>query len=468
LINFEIALELITDYPFWFIIFCFLLALVYAFFMYYRYKSSVLGVFFSRLLFILRFIVVFVISFLLISPLIKNKIKQTEKPVIIFAQDNSASIAYGFDSVFAEQYISGVEKLTDKLSDNYEVKRITFGEGYDDSIAFDFSENSTNFTELFDGIQSRFSNQNLGGLIVATDGLYNEGTNPYYLASRVSYPVYTIALGDTSTKIDAGIEKIYHNDVVFSGDDFIAEVNIKALKCKDCNLKLEIFKNDSLISVSDIRIERDKQILRKQLELPAIGSGKQRYVARLTGVDNDDNSYNNISDFYINIIDSRQNVLILYAVPHPDISAIYNALIPDKNFRIDMKAFNEVPDSLDIYSIVITHQMPHLDFDNSVRVMTELYNSDIPVFNIIGPATDLNAFNEMNTGLEIFGDNKTMETAFASLNNNFSLFIIPDELRLLLSKLPPLNVPIGSYHLAASSQLFFNRLIAISISLFPK
>ena len=78
----------------------------------------------------------------------------------------------------------------------------------------------TNFNLLFDNIDKRYSNRNIGSLVIATDGLYNDGINPYYLATDVSYPIFTIALGDTNIKKDISVEKIYHNDVVFSGDRF--------------------------------------------------------------------------------------------------------------------------------------------------------------------------------------------------------------------------------------------------------
>ncbi len=38
---------------------------------------------------------------------------------------------------------------------------------------------------------------NLGAVVLAGDGIYNQGVEPLFAASGLSVPIYTIALGDT-------------------------------------------------------------------------------------------------------------------------------------------------------------------------------------------------------------------------------------------------------------------------------
>lgn len=427
--------------------------------MYYRYKSNVLGPFFPKLLSALRFLSVFIISFLLIGPLIKTSIKQTKKPIIIVAQDNSGSISLGYDSLSLSEYSEQLKSLIDKLSDEFNVKTIAFGSEIIDGPDFQFSDKTTNFNQLFENIDKRYSNRNVGSLIIATDGLYNDGVNPYYLASNVSYPIFTIALGDTTIKKDVAVERIYHNDVVFAGDRFIAEINIQALAAKDERIILSVLKNDSTIYYQEFKVKKGNQVFRKELELPAIGTGKQRYRVKLKGLENEENLHNNSRDFYISIIESKQNVLIAAAAPHPDISSVFNALTVNKNLNVKVQYLDKQFDSIGIYNLVILHQIPSKNNKWSEQFYRDLIRSDIPVLLVTGTDTDFNEFNRLQTGLNIYSDNKSTEFSFPLFNRSFSFFTLPEELTLLLEKLPPLNTVIGTYQMSPSSQVLFYQKI---------
>ena len=64
----------------------------------------------------------------------------------------------------------------------------------------------TNYSNLFNEIKSRFFNRNVAALILASDGIYNSGSDPLYNRS-INYPVYPIVLGDTCVKEDVKIVK---------------------------------------------------------------------------------------------------------------------------------------------------------------------------------------------------------------------------------------------------------------------
>jgi hypothetical protein len=85
--------EIFFQYPAWFIVFCLLAGAGYAVGMYLRdRKTAEFAPWLVRTLAVLRGLAVFLIALLLIGPLLKTTQKRTEKPIIIVAQDNSASI----------------------------------------------------------------------------------------------------------------------------------------------------------------------------------------------------------------------------------------------------------------------------------------------------------------------------------------------------------------------------------------
>src|SRR5205085_1513467 len=110
------------------------------------------------------------------------------------------------DSAFVKHDLPGrLESLSSKLEEKYNVKRFSFGDQVSDIKSFStlgFNEKQTDISSLFDEVQNRFSNRNIGAIILASDGLFNRGANPLYSSSGLKVPVYTIALGDTSTQRD--------------------------------------------------------------------------------------------------------------------------------------------------------------------------------------------------------------------------------------------------------------------------
>src|SRR5580700_9903764 len=92
---------LLLNYPLWFILFCILTGVIYAAALYFRDQK--LKEFSKEIIYLIaasRLCTVTLIAFLLLSPFIKTISVITEKPVIIFAQDNSESIIQTKDSAF--------------------------------------------------------------------------------------------------------------------------------------------------------------------------------------------------------------------------------------------------------------------------------------------------------------------------------------------------------------------------------
>ena len=203
-------MNIVTELPGWYSIFCLLTGGAYAAVLYYKDESfHELDRRLKILMTTFRFVLVTLITFLLLSPLIKTTHRETEKPIIIIAQDNSQSLITGRDSAYCRNELPvKIEGLADKLSEKYEVKRFTFGDRTEDVKSFStltFDQKQTDISSLFDELHNRFSNRNLGAIIVSSDGLFNRGANPVYSSEKLKIPVYTIALGDTGIQRDISI-----------------------------------------------------------------------------------------------------------------------------------------------------------------------------------------------------------------------------------------------------------------------
>ncbi|MEP7168758.1 MAG: hypothetical protein ABI855_05255, partial [Bacteroidota bacterium] len=234
--------EIVTEKPWWFILFCLALGVLYAFVLY-RKENLLHDVrpWVKKLMAFFRFAIISLLAFLLLSPLIRTIFRETEKPIIIVAQDNSQSILVGTDSsTFKKSYIESFNKLTDELKKNYDVRTFSFGDKVLDKISFDFSDKQTDISKLFGELSLKFANRNVGAVILASDGLYNTGSNPLYANEQLKAPIYTIALGDTTVKKDILISRVNNNRVAFLGNTFPLEVVVNAKQCSGEKAELTI------------------------------------------------------------------------------------------------------------------------------------------------------------------------------------------------------------------------------------
>ncbi|HXR81457.1 MAG TPA: hypothetical protein VN763_11085, partial [Saprospiraceae bacterium] len=199
--------NLTWQYPSWYLLLCVLLGLGAAVFLYRRDstfadQSRVL----RTLMAILRGTVVTVLSALLLAPLLKLLQTHTEPPVILIAQDQSTSITAAMSKADSATYMTGLNALYDKLSKQYTVHRIGFGEEVQEVDQWKLDDKASDLGEFMSYLQEQYRGQNVGAVIMASDGAYNRGKNPLYVSADLKAPFSVIALGDTVRKTDLQVK----------------------------------------------------------------------------------------------------------------------------------------------------------------------------------------------------------------------------------------------------------------------
>ena len=220
------------QYPSWYILLCMLLGVVYAVALYFgnkafREQSKRL----NWILGSLRFLTVTALAILLLSPLLKSVIREVKKPVIVLAQDQSESVLANLSEEQKTQYQQSFQQLSSNLSADYDLKEYAFGNEVREGIDFQTGDKVTNISELLKYLYDLYSHQNLGAVVMATDGIYNEGSNPIYASTKLAAPIYTIALGDTTAKRDLILKRVFHNKIAYLGDKFSIQIDITAQNC---------------------------------------------------------------------------------------------------------------------------------------------------------------------------------------------------------------------------------------------
>ncbi|MBI2966953.1 MAG: hypothetical protein HYY40_03960 [Bacteroidetes bacterium] len=459
-------MSVITEYPLWFIVFCLLTGLLYSALLYYKNRnSSVINRYVVYLLSGIRFLAVSFLAFLLLNPLIRKIYREVEKPLIVFAQDNSISVSRSADSLFVTgEYRDRVKKFLNDMQDDYDTDILSFGEEVSGGLPFTFNGRQTDISELFTTLNELYRGRNLGAIILSSDGIYNRGNNPLHLPLKISAPVFTIILGDTARYPDIYFSKINYNKVAYLGNEFPVEIIVNAWQCRGKKTMLAVENKNKDIMSRDLLFSGSNQSQVISFRLKAGEPGVQKYRMKLTPVEGEASPENNYTDIFINVLDSRQKILLLAAAPHPDITAIRQSVESNLNYETDFFLIKNYDRNPAGYHLVILHQVP-VAGGSGQTVIKEIIKNHIPALFIIGNRTSIPEFNLLNTGVTVIGGGNKSVESLPVLNGSFDLFAAPEGFMTDLSRFPPLLCPIGTYNTdAGTNVLFYQKTGAVTTS----
>jgi hypothetical protein len=452
--------DIIFQYSPWFVVLCMLAGVGYAAAMYLRdSRTAELPIWSVRILAGLRGIAIFIIALLLIGPLLQTTQKRTEKPIIIIAQDNSGSIPLNADSTFYHsEYSDQLDELQAALAKKYDVQQYTFGAGVTANGTLDYSEGRTDYSQLFAELDNRYANRNVGAVIIASDGIFNRGADPVYSPLSLNAPVYAIALGDTSLKKDVVLSKVDHNRYAYLGNDFPLELTIEAQQFKGQTALVQISGDNGLLW--EERVTLNTESFRKTLlaKLRADTPGLNRLRVSVQPLKGELSLANNAQDVFVEVLDGRQQVLILASSPHPDIAALRRAISGNQNYGVEAIISGEAEVVPEKYDLIILHQIPQLNAQGRQEI-SRIMAAKVPLLVIIGADSDLGAFNTLGLGLRVTAGRRAQNQVQPFMARGFSLFTLDADVRRMLNRFPPLNVPFGEFSASGSVQpLFMQRI----------
>ena len=451
-------MNLITDYSFFWLIPIFFLSLGLTFLIYQNkgwvkeLKSN------QRLtLRVLRFSSLFLISFLLLGIILQATNYREEKPVFISLIDNSSSMLNYKDSSIIKSQIENFKKeLSEKFKDRFELIELNVGSVVsNDSLKF--NENTSALELGFEKINVDYYNRNVGGIAFISDGNYNVGANPSYAAERISLtPIFTLTVGDTIPKKDHFIKHITANDIAFLNNEFPVEVDVEAFKIGKRNANISIYKNGQKIASQVLKYESGKyDFSEANFILKADKIGFQTYTVKLEAIDGEYTLKNNQRSFYVEVINSRNKVLLLSGAPHPDISALKSVLDEYEGSEVITSLYSEWNKSLDEVDLIICHE-PGINFDQNTLQLIKQKN--IPIFFIIGPNTSSGAISKLNIGITVAAGNQTDENQ-AVISKSFSAFELSDKTVEAIDFFPPLTCKFGTISINGSNEVLLNQRI---------
>lgn len=445
-------LEIVAKYSWAWLLPIALLAGATALWLYY-YKSP-FGKYPRLILALLRFLGLFLLGIFLLEIFVKNISERTQKPLLLWLEDHSPSVVARADSLqVKELYSNDLVALRQKLGERYTIRSLAFAERPDSLIPQKYYGTRTNISEALEIADIRYQNLNIGGMVLVSDGIFNVGYNPQYRARNFNYPVFTVGVGSSDIRRDAALSNLEVNNITYLDNEFPLEINVTAHKLKDETLAVKVLNGSGqTVFQESKKAVGEEAFVKFTARIAAREVGLQRYAVQLQNIDGEVNTDNNRESFVIDVLDNRKEIHLVSDGLHPDVAAVKQALIQNKNYEVRSFLAQNYNAELQAKADLIVAHSPQKSL---VEILAE---SDLPYFVIAGMQSDIRAI-EQSMGMQWAGNAENYEEVRPLVNTGFTLFNISSVDLRFFKEQPPVMSPFGKVALPGTQQVLLHKKV---------
>ena len=386
----------------------------------------------TLLLSFLRFISIFGLLLLLINPIISRKTVETVKTPLPIVIDNSASITDLKASTSAMEVFQKLSENT-ALADKFDVQTYQFDTDFLPSDTIDFKGTQSNIDVVAKNLKNIYKNQHYPTVLIS-DGNQTSGED-YVFGFNPENKVYPLVVGDTATYLDLRITQLNVNKYAFHKNKFPVEVFLNYAGTKSINATFKISQGNSLLNEQTVAFSPSKKSATLNVLLPANKVGLQILKATISSKEQEKNTYNNVKNFAVEVIDQKTEVALISSISHPDLGAIKRSIETNAQRKVTIIKPNQIS-SLTNYNVLILYQ-PNVEFK---AIFDQNENAKINTWIITGNDTDYNFLNQ-NQSSYTFKMSGSKEDYLAAFDSQFNLFALDN---IGFEQFPPLENPFGA------------------------
>ena len=423
-----------TYSPLW-IIPIVLLAAALTYFMYRRTRTH-LPLIPQAIVSLFRFTVLTALGILLLEPLLNSLTKLRFPPIIVVLQDGSESMVLHKQADFVKnKYPAQLKAFLAAFPEN---DYIIEGYRFDNQLRTGLNPDSlrykgagTNIASPLKEIQSLYQNQNLGAVVVLSDGITTSGMNPVYALEGMKQPVYTVLVGDTTLQKDIKIKDAVYNELAYLNTDVPIKVKVVNDGFETAALKVTIAQGDKVVATKPLNLSKTNPQGEVDFLIRPTQVGLQSFTVSVTQLEGEITYKNNVRTFAINILESRVKVAIFGGSPHPDLGALNQAMAHEEGYQVSefiLKGkgdFYTTPAGANLkdFDFFILHNFPNSPADAPIvaKILEEVRDRKVPVMYYIGMFTDLQTMRPLFEYMALSPENinPRSEEAVATFTENY-------------------------------------------------
>ena len=378
----------------------------------------------------LRFVALTTIFFLLLEPVVQSVSTTERPPILAVLVDDSESLKVTARSSMAPGNTSDSPANSDSASspaasllpafENVDgsVRYFSFdrdlrdlGSAPRDSLTA--SGSRTNLSAALDAVRSNLDGENLAGVVVLSDGQYNAGRNPLYVAERFPVPIHTVTIGDTTGARDVQVRRMTTNDLAYVGTELPVRVAIRSRDAGGEQVTVRLQQNGETLDQEALRLPAGTSERLVDLSFTPDAAGLQPITVSVTTVDGEATERNNAARRSIRVLESKRRVLMLAGAPSPDVGALRRVLQRDADTdltvrvtRQDGRYYNgDLPDDFSEVDVLVLMGFPGpTTRDADITRVADALDNGLPVVFFMQPNTDLGRLSSLTGALPVAVD----------------------------------------------------------------
>jgi hypothetical protein len=422
-----------------------------------------------------RWIVLSVLGILLLEPILQSMTKLVFPPIIVVLQDVSQSIRMQKDSSFMRnQYPEKLKNFMEQFpSDSFKMEGYRFDNELYTGLKTDslrYKGDGTNIAEALSQIQSIYENQNLGGIVVLSDGITTSGKSPVYALEGFKQPVFSVLLGDTTLQKDIKIKDVVFNELAYFNTDIPIKVKVQDDGYDAAELKVTLVQDGNVLDTKPLSLGKNKTNGEVDFVVRPKKVGLQQFTVNVSQMPEEITYRNNTRVISINVIETRLKVALFAAAPHPDLGALTEVLKHEEGYQIEEfilknKAgeYYNVPAAQNFsnYDIFVLHNFPNSAADAATvnKIAEAIKTNNKPLICFVGQFTDLQTMRPLYDYMALTPSaiNPKSEEVVAVFSDNYkkhSTFTFGDNWLNWINTAPPIYRNKSEWAPKATAEVF--------------
>ena len=395
----------------------------------------------------LRFITFFCGFLLLINPKFTKNEYTTEKANLIILTDNSSSVASSKQVI--EKTIDDIGK-SGELNERFSIQKYSFGASLKENDTLAFAEKNTNISKALSALREVYSATN-SAIVLISDGNQTLGRDYDFQNEQKQFPIYPIAVGDTTRYEDVSISQVNTNRYAFLKNKYPVEIYVSYTGKEDINVPVKVSLNGKTVYQQTVSFSStsNSEVINTLLDAKSVGT--KNLQVSVGELKSERNKANNKKTVVVEVIDEKTNIALVSSLLHPDIGALKKSIESNGQRSVSIMRPNGNSKEWEDVDLFILYQ-PNPAFKN---LYDYIEKKQANTFTVTGPKTDWRFLNESQKQYTKNSYNQE-EEVFGVLNSGFGLFSSGD---FSADDFPPLQSSLGDIILNGKNDILLTQRI---------
>jgi len=290
---------------------------------------------------VLRTFGLFLLFLLTAEPVISLFQRTLEPPEILVLVDNSRSMKLKDRMGNRETQVHALLKsgAFERLSEIGAVRTVLFDAQpkpltsfHPDSVTL--SGDQTDLAGILRYCRTEILSGNIRSVVLISDGNATIGGSPLLEADTFPLPIFTLAIGDSSEQRDLFVRKVLTNTVAYSGTRIPVNVHIVSSGFAGNRVEVILKNAGKILDRQILQLQEGTREYGVKLTFAAGEEGRQEYTVEVSELPGEVTGKNNRSTFFVKILKSKVNVLLVAGGPGPDVAFVRRHLEQDQNVEV--------------------------------------------------------------------------------------------------------------------------------------